>query len=347
MSGAGTGMGRAPGAAPEAAAVEVRALSRDHAGEKALKEVTFTVPHGALFGIIGADGAGKSTLMGILATLADPDSGGASVLGLDLLRDFSRLRRHIGYMPQRFSLYPDLSVGENLDFFADIFGIAGAEKRDRTESLLAFAALGPFKDRRAGDLSGGMKQKLALACTLIHKPRLLLLDEPTVGVDPVARRDFWTLLRALRNEGVTLLVSTPYMDEAALCDRLLLLHGGRILAEGTPADLKAAYPYRIYQVEADPGGSGRPLHYPADQAPPAGLALLYPAAGALHAAAFRSSDSPGADSAGAGTGPRPEALVARLRAVVPEAGSARVVEPTVEDVFFALLSAAEPSGGGP
>jgi ABC-type multidrug transport system ATPase subunit len=307
-------------------AIEAAGLAKDHAGERALKGVGFHVPAGTLFGIIGADGAGKSTLMDILATLSDPDSGSARVLGLDLARDFSRIRADIGYMPQRFSLYQDLSVGENLDFFADIFGIRGGERDTRMEDLLRFAALGPFRDRRAGNLSGGMKQKLALACTLIHQPRLLLLDEPTVGVDPVARRDFWRMLKALRDQGISLLVSTPYMDEAALCDRLILLHQGRILAEGAPADLVAAYPYRLFRVE----GRGKTLHYPADRPPPPGFALLYPAAGSLHAAARPEAVRDGS----------PGGLFPSLRAAVPEAETLHPIQASVEDVFFALLSGA-------
>lgn len=303
-------------------AIEAEGLTKDHAGEKALKGVTFRVPQGSLFGVIGADGAGKSTLMNILATLADPDAGQARELGHDLAREFPAVRREIGYMPQRFSLYQDLSVEENLDFFADVFALTGAEKRARMDSLLDFAALEPFRSRRAGNLSGGMKQKLALACTLIHKPRLLFLDEPTVGVDPVARRDFWILLKALRQEGISLLVSTPYMDEAALCDRLILLHQGRILAEGSPADLLAAYPYRLYRVD----GQGRTLHYPADKPAPEGFALLYPSAGALHAAARPEAPTD------------PAALLHTIQARVPEAYSLAPVPPAIEDVLFALLS---------
>jgi ABC-2 type transport system ATP-binding protein len=303
-------------------AVEAAGLARDHAGEKALKGVTFQVPPGTLFGIIGADGAGKSTLMNILATLTDPDAGKAKVLGLDLAKEFPAIRRDIGYMPQRFSLYQDLSVEENLDFFAEIFSLERAEKKERMASLLRFADLEGFRGRRAGNLSGGMKQKLALACTLIHRPRLILLDEPTVGVDPVARRDFWILLQSLRREGLTLLVSTPYMDEAALCDRLILLHQGAILAEGSPADLLAAYPYRLYQVE----GRGRTLHYPADRPAPEGFALLYPSAGTLHAAA-----RPG------GSGEL-QGLLEKVRSRVPEAEEIRHIDPTMEDLFFALLT---------
>ena len=197
------------------------------------------------------------------------------------------------------------------------------------EDLLRFAALAPFRDRRAGNLSGGMKQKLALACTLVHRPRLLFLDEPTVGVDPVARREFWRMLKSLRDQGISLLVSTPYMDEAALCDRLILLHRGRILAEGSPADLVAAYPYRLYRVE----GRGKALHYPADRPPPGGFDLLYPAAGSLHAAALP----------GAVRDASPPQLLGRLRAAIPEAESIQPIRPSVEDAFFALLSGADPA----
>lgn len=331
-------------------AVEAAGLAKDHAGEKALRGVSFQVPEGTLFGVIGADGAGKSTLMNILSTLTDADSGTARVLGLDLAKSFPDIRKDIGYMPQRFSLYQDLSVEENLDFFADIFALSTAEKKSRMDSLLKFAALTDFRNRRAGNLSGGMKQKLALACTLIHRPRLLFLDEPTVGVDPVARRDFWTLLKSLRQEGIALMVSTPYMDEAALCDRLILLHEGRILAEGSPADLLKAYPYRLFRVD----GKGRTLHYPADKPAPEGFALLYPSAGALHAAGLPGGHRdglPGGHRSGyqSGHGDRhrnqlgdqPEDLseaLASIRKRVPEADTIHPIQPSVEDVFFALLS---------
>ena len=349
-------------------AVAAEGLSKDHAGEKALKGISFRVPQGSLFGIIGADGAGKSTLLDILATLVDPDAGKAQVLGHDLARGFGAIRQDIGYMPQRFSLYQDLTVLENLDFFADIFSVTGGEKRSRMDRLLDFAALQRFQDRRAGALSGGMKQKLALACTLIHQPRLLFLDEPTVGVDPVARRDFWILLKSLREQGYSLLVSTPYMDEAALCDRLLLLHQGRILAQGSPAELLAAYPYRLFRVDGREGT----LHFPADMPPPEGFALVYPSAGALHAAVPVAATPGAATGAVAGTAPGAvteespaslatgtqaevpltnggdlDALLRNVRAKVPGAESIRPIAPSVEDAFFALLSPVVASGGGP
>lgn len=309
--------------------VSIQSLAKDHAGERALRGLTLDIPDPCLFGLIGADGAGKSTLMNILATLSDADSGGARVLGSDLAGEFTAIREGIGYMPQRFSLYQDLSVHENLDFFSDIFGIAGAAKVERKEHLLRFAGLTAFKSRRAGLLSGGMKQKLALACTLIHQPRLLLLDEPTVGVDPVARRDFWTMLKSLRADGISLIVSTPYMDEAALCDSLALLHQGSILAQGTPAQMLEAFPYRLYRVEAAPDARVSTLNYPGDKPPPPGFAMIYPSGGTLHAA-----ESPGQ----AGD------PLQRLRVAVPEAASATLVRPSLEDCFFALLTGGSHAG---
>lgn len=317
-------------------AIEIQDLAKDHAGEKALRGLSLRVPDPCLFGIIGADGAGKSTLMNILATLTNPDSGSAKVLGLDLATRFPDIRADIGYMPQRFSLYQDLSVRENLDFFSEIFGITGREKSDRTAHLLEFAGLQAFTGRRAGLLSGGMKQKLALACTLIHHPKLLLLDEPTVGVDPVARRDFWKMLKSLRAEGITMVVSTPYMDEAALCDELILLHQGSLLAQGTPAKLISEYPYRLYRVDAASSAessaeSNRPstLTYAGDRPPPEGIALIYPSGGALHAAETKSRTG--------GSGAPATDLLARIRTAVPEAATVVPIEPSLEDYFFALL----------
>ncbi len=315
-------------------AIEVQDLAKDHAGEKALRGLTLHVPDPCLFGIIGADGAGKSTLMNILATLTNPDSGSATVLGLDLATRFRDIRADIGYMPQRFSLYQDLSVMENLDFFSEIFGITGREKADRTAHLLEFAGLQAFTGRRAGQLSGGMKQKLALACTLIHHPKLLLLDEPTVGVDPVARRDFWKMLKSLRGEGITMVVSTPYMDEAALCDELILLHEGSLLAHGTPAQLLSAYPYRLYRVDASasPESHGPSvLTYAGDRPPPEGIELIYPSGGALHAAESKSKP------VGAGRPATSPDLLSRIRAAIPGAATVVPIEPALEDFFFALL----------
>ena len=296
-------------------AVKVRELAKYLAGEKALKGISFEVPDGALFGIIGADGAGKSTLLTILATLMDADSGNVEILGMDLKRDFKTLRHRIAFMPQRFSLYPDLTVAENLNFFADLYDFDPEEKQKRMAELLRFSALEPFQKRSAGLLSGGMKQKLALCCCLLHQPSLIYLDEPTVGVDPVARRDFWILLKSLKSQGVTLVVSTPYMDEAKLCDTLLLLHHGKVLASGTPRQMLDQYPYSLYRIR----GSA-PLHYSARQSPPEGVALVYPAAGELSAATETGI---------------PDSEVWKL---FPEASDSERVNPEIEDLFFALLS---------
>jgi ABC-2 type transport system ATP-binding protein len=217
----------------------------------ALAGVSFSVEEGALFGLIGADGAGKTTLFRILVTLISADRGSAAVLGKNIEKELAEIRTLVGYMPQRFSLYQDLSVAENLRFFADLFGVGAAERRRRTEELLAFSRLGDFVKRRAGALSGGMKQKLALSCALIHTPKLLVLDEPTTGVDPVSRRDFWEMLERLRAQGVTIVVSTPYMNEAALCRRMVLIHGGSVLAAGNADEIARLFPGTIYALFGD------------------------------------------------------------------------------------------------
>ncbi len=296
-------------------ALRLRGIVKDYAGEKALKGVDLSIAPGSLFGIIGADGAGKSTLLTILATLLDPDAGEASMLGLDIRKNFRTLRREIAFMPQRFSLYPDLTVSENLDFFADVYALDAAEKVDRKAELLRFSGLEPFQQRRAGQLSGGMKQKLALSCCLLHKPRLLLLDEPTVGVDPVARRDFWIMLRSLKAQGITLVVTTPYMDEAAQCEALLLLHQGKMLATGTPVEMLGKYPYRLYRVFA-----ATPLSFSARSPLPAQVALAYPHGGALHVA-FDLNATPEAD----------------WWRFFPGAEGAEPLAPDIEDLLFALL----------
>ncbi|MBD3333907.1 MAG: ATP-binding cassette domain-containing protein [Candidatus Eisenbacteria bacterium] len=215
--------------------------------------VDLVLTPGEILGLIGPDGAGKTTLMRMICGLLKPDSGRARVAGHDSRDRDPAARQRIGYMPQRFSLYPDLSVTENLRFFADLFGVAGDERRRREAQLLEFSRLKPFRGRRAGQLSGGMKQKLALSCTLIHRPRLLVLDEPTTGVDPVSRQEFWSILRDLAREGLALLTSTPYMDEAMQCDRVILMQHGRVLARGRPHALVEKFERRLLEV------SGRDL----------------------------------------------------------------------------------------
>lgn len=207
------------------------------------------VSDGEIFGVIGPDGAGKTTLFRILATLLLPDKGTATLNGLDVVKDFRKIRNIIGYMPGRFSLYPDLSVEENLRFFATIFGTTIGENYDTIRDI--YKQIEPFKKRRAGALSGGMKQKLALSCALIHKPRVLILDEPTTGVDPVSRKEFWDILKSLKEQGITILVSTAYMDEAALCDRIALIRDGRFIAVDAPSHIIAAYRQTLWAVRAE------------------------------------------------------------------------------------------------
>lgn len=228
--------------------IDIRGLTKDYGRTTALREVTFSVPEGTIFGLIGPDGAGKTTLYRILATLLTPDRGTATVAGLDVVREFRQLRTLIGYMPERFSLYPDLTVDENLHFFASLFGVKVRDHFDLIAPI--FSQLARFPDRRAGALSGGMKQKLALSCALIHRPRILLLDEPTTGVDAVSRSEFWGMLATLREKGITILVSTSYMDEAARCDRIALLHRGRILGIDTPTRLTARLGDPLYAASA-------------------------------------------------------------------------------------------------
>lgn len=215
----------------------------------ALQDISFHVDEGELFGLIGPDGAGKTTLFRILITLLLADSGTASMFGLDVVRDFKRIRQIIGYMPGRFSLYPDLSVQENLNFFASVFGASVQENYDLVRDI--YSRIEPFKHRPAGKLSGGMKQKLALSCALIHAPRLLVLDEPTTGVDAVSRTEFWQMLKNLQQRGITIIVSTPYMDEASLCDRVALMQDGRMLAIDAPAQIVDSFERRLWAVGAE------------------------------------------------------------------------------------------------
>lgn len=213
-------------------AIEVEHISKSYGEVAALRDVSFDVEAGELFGLIGPDGAGKTTLFRLLTTLLKPDAGRASVVGLDIVNDYRDIRKQVGYMPGRFSLYSDLTVRENMEFFASIFGTTIEENYDMVAPI--YRQIEPFSDRRAGKLSGGMKQKLALSCALIHKPKVLFLDEPTTGVDVVSRVEFWDMLYALRQQGITILVSTPYMDEAQRCSRVALINKGHILAIDTP-----------------------------------------------------------------------------------------------------------------
>jgi len=228
--------------------ITVHNLSKSYKKVNALNKVSFEVKKGELFGLIGPDGAGKTTLFRLLTTLLIADQGTATVAGWDVVNDYKAIRRSVGYMPGRFSLYQDLTVEENLNFFATIFGTTLEENYDFIKDI--YIQIEPFKKRRAGALSGGMKQKLALCCALIHKPKVLFLDEPTTGVDPVSRKEFWEMLKRLQKSGITILVSTPYMDEAALCDRIALIQDGKILQMDTPKAITKHFPKTIYNVSA-------------------------------------------------------------------------------------------------
>jgi ABC-type multidrug transport system ATPase subunit len=226
----------------------VNNISRSYGTVKALDNVSFEVPKGELFGFIGPDGAGKTTLFRILATLVLPDEGTASVEGLDVVKDFKKIRKILGYMPGRFSLYMDLSVEENLSFYATIFGTTIKENYDLIKDI--YKQIEPFKNRRAGQLSGGMKQKLALCCALIHKPAVIFLDEPTTGVDAVSRMEFWDMLRRLKESNITIMVSTPYMDEASLCDRVALIQSGKIMKISKPDEIIESYSRELLAVKS-------------------------------------------------------------------------------------------------
>jgi len=230
------------------APISVQQISKSYGTVQAIRDLSFEVQPGELFGLIGPDGAGKTTLFRILTSLLLADSGSARVLGLDVVKEYRKLRPRIGYMPGRFSLYQDLTVEENLEFFAAVFGTTIQENYALIEPI--YVQIEPFRQRRAGALSGGMKQKLALCCALIHQPEILFLDEPGTGVDPVSRQEFWEMLDRLRSQGLTMLVSTPNMDEAARCDRIALLQHGQILALDTPQGIAAGFQKPLYAVRS-------------------------------------------------------------------------------------------------
>ena len=301
----------------------VRDVVKRFGATVALDRVSLEVRPGELFGLVGPDGGGKTTLFRILATLLLPDAGEARVLGLDVVRDLWALRSRIGYMPGRFSLYPDLSVEENLSFFASVFGTSLEEGYATIAPI--YGQIEPFRERRAGALSGGMKQKLALSCALVHRPDILLLDEPTTGVDAVSRREFWDLLDGLRASGLTIVVSTPYMDEADRCDRIALVQRGRILAIDVPAAIGARFPRPLFAIR----GRDRYAMIQALRARE-GTPSVFPFGEELH----HSEDLAGA---------RAEDRAAELRGWLRGRGFADAevspIAPGIEDAFMALMSA--------
>jgi len=228
--------------------IQVDNVQKSYGDTPALQDVSLSIEKGEIFGLIGPDGAGKTSLIRILTTLLLADSGTASVNGHDVVNGYRNIRREVGYMPGRFSLYQDLSVEENLRFFATTFGTTVEANYDVIRDI--YQQIEPFRRRRAGALSGGMKQKLALSCALVHRPEVLFLDEPTTGVDPVSRQEFWQILKGLQDRGITILVSTPYMDEASLCDRIALIQDGRLLGIDTPSALRAAFPHNLWDLHS-------------------------------------------------------------------------------------------------
>lgn len=229
--------------------ISINNISKTYADTPALKGISLKVEEGELFGLIGPDGAGKTSLLRILMSLLLPDSGTAAMNGHDVVKEYKQVRLHTGYMPGRFSLYPDLTVQENMEFFATVFGTTIEQNYDLVKDI--YRQIEPFKDRRAGKLSGGMKQKLALSCALIHKPQILILDEPTTGVDAVSRKEFWEMLKRLKEQGITILVSTPYMDEATLCDRIALIQNGEIFGVDTPDNMMAQFPEDLWSIKCN------------------------------------------------------------------------------------------------
>ncbi len=303
----------------EQAAVEVEGLSRRFGAVEAVRGVTLKIARGEIFGLVGADGAGKTTILRMLAGVLPPDAGAIRVAGVDVVAEPKRVKPQISYMPQRFGLYEDLTVAENIFFYGEMFEVPASERRSRTTKLLGAAGLSPFQRRLAGQLSGGMKQKLGLVCALIHTPRVLLLDEPTTGVDPVSRRDFWAILYGLRETGVTVVLSTAYMDEAERCTRVALLQAGAIRHCDTPARLKQAMPGALLDVVAQSPALAR---HALDGAP--GVLGLLLMGDRVHVRVDEAAR-------------RIPELRARLirRGIEPiEIAS---IEPGIEDVFIALL----------
>ena len=305
-------------------AVSVSALGKRFGNVVALDDITFDVRAGELFGLIGPDGAGKTTLFRLLTTVQLPDAGSATVLGLDVVKEFRAIRSRIGYMPGRFSLYADLSVEENLRFFASVFGTTLEAGRRLIAPI--YAQIAPFADRRAGALSGGMKQKLALCCALVHRPELLLLDEPTTGVDAVSRREFWDLLETLRADGLTIVASTPYMDEAIRCERVALIQRGRILDIADPRGIGARFDRPLLAVRS----AERIRLLRALRALPDAHSV-FPFGDAVHYADSRRDGDP-------------TAIASEVRRRLAEQGigdaDVTAIEPGIEDVFMELMQRA-------
>ncbi len=287
--------------------IEARQITKRFGAVQAVDGVDLTIPRGEIFGIVGPDGAGKTTTLRMLVGLVDGDSGSIRIGGEDVRKNPDAVRDRIGYMAQKFGLYGDLTVDENMNFYADLFGVDAAVLEPLKTKLLAMTRMAPFRERPAAKLSGGMKQKLALMCTLLHAPEVLLLDEPTNGVDPVSRRDFWLILEKLVRGGLTLLVTTAYLDEAERCHRVALMHRGKLIRVGTPRELKASTPGECYEVES---ADSRALRAQLQAMP--NVLSVKPAGASLH-------------------------VFLRPGAAPPAVGEWRRIEPSLEDVFVSVI----------
>lgn len=305
-------------------AIRTESLTRAFGDLIAVDALTVAAAEGEIFGLVGPDGAGKTTTMRLLTGILDPTSGDAWVAGHHVVKEAEAVKEKIGYMSQRFGLYPDLTVMENINFYADIYGVRRRERAERIGRLMAFSNLEPFKKRLAGNLSGGMKQKLGLACALVHTPKVLFLDEPTNGVDPVSRRDFWRILYGLLREGVTIFISTAYLDEAQRCNRVGLMHRGKLMAVGTPQEVKGLMRGSILEIRAS--------------VPRKAAALLREKLEGASVSLF-------GDRVHVVT-PEPEKAAALAQKILAGAGlhvgTVRLIEPALEDVFVSVLA---PEGG--
>ena len=312
--------------------IQTQALIKRYNGQKqnALKNLAFSVPQSSLYGLVGPDGAGKTTLLRILAGVLPPTSGSVSIAGFKVGKEAARIHPLMGYMPQEFSQYPDLSLEENLDFFAQIQHVPREKRAGRIRTLLEFTQLAPFAKRRAGKLSGGMKKKLALACAMVHEPRLLILDEPSTGVDPVSRRELWALLGQVVQEGVTVLLSTPYMDEAERCSQVSMLYEGQLLVSGAPSQITQALPFEILEVKAKPRKLMRSVADETD-----GILDWYPVGDSLRVAT-KGNGSQGAIQ---------QKLEAAYAATGAQVLSLRPARKTMEDAFVYYLREEEAPNG--
>ena len=300
----------------ESPAITVDGICKSFKDTQALQDINLEIRKGEIFGLIGPDGAGKTTLFRILTTLTLADKGRANVSSYDVVEDYEMIRRTIGYMPGHFALYQDLSVEENLNFYATVFGTTIEDNYENIKEI--YSQIEMFKDRKAGALSGGMKQKLALCCALVHKPEVLFLDEPTTGVDAVSRKEFWHMLRRIKDSGVTIMVSTPYMDEASLCDRIGLILNGKIIDSGTPGEIVSRFPNRLYSAK------GENLFLI--------LKTLRPLEGVLRCSSFGCECHVAVDE----DGPDAKALLEKLESSGLAGCSVEEIRPGIEDCFIGL-----------